>query len=137
MSKQGQIELYKNPDIAVRSCEWGFGVFATGDIEDNIILEECHYIRYKSSENKSAALNDYVFRMANPEDDPEEAKFNGLVLGYGSIFNHSNHNNAAYYMDTQKNVYVFHSIRKIKKGEQITISYGGDWWTSRNKEATS
>ena len=107
MSKKKVIELYKNPDIEVRSCEWGFGVFATDDIDDNIILE----------------------------DDAEEAKFNGLVLGYGSIFNHSNDNNASYYMDTKKNVYVFHSIRKIKKGEQITISYGEEWWTSRDKKS--
>lgn len=50
----------------------------------------------------------------------------GVVLGYGSIYNHSYEPNARYDRDFDRREMVFSTLREITPGEEITINYNGD-----------
>ncbi len=121
-----------HPSIYIKPCEYGFGVFTREFIPKDTILEECHFIRYKRDECQSLKINDYVYEMADSDHTPEDDReCNALVLGFGSIYNHSFENNAHYLFDSEKNVFVYQAIRDIHPGEQIFISYGENWWQTR------
>ncbi|MEO0453159.1 MAG: SET domain-containing protein-lysine N-methyltransferase [Verrucomicrobiota bacterium] len=129
----GQDTLFVHPHIYVKRCEFGFGVFASEFIPTDTLIEECHYIRYRRDECQSMKLNDYVYEMPETQETPEEDKLcNALVLGFGSIYNHSSENNAMYLFDSEKNVFIYQSTRDIQPDEQIFISYGEKWWETRN-----
>ena len=46
-----------------------------------------------------------------------------LVLGYGSIYNHSDHPNLRYRADHSGQTMIFTATRDINHGEQLTVSY--------------
>ena len=47
-----------------------------------------------------------------------------VVLGLGSIFNHSDNNNADWITDENRNIYSFYATKDIRKGEEIFTNYG-------------
>ncbi len=49
-----------------------------------------------------------------------------MVLGYGSLFNHSYKPNAKYVFSFQQRFLVFKSIKDIAAGEEITVNYNFD-----------
>lgn len=127
-----EVRLYVHPSIYVKRCEYGFGVFTREFIPSDTVLEECHYIRYRRDECQSLTINDYVYELADPPEGADEDKgFNALVLGFGSIYNHSFENNAHYLFDSEKGVFVYQAIRDIQPEDQIFISYGERWWDTR------
>ena len=67
----------------------------------------------------------YVFQSG--EDDDMVI----LLLGYGSLYNHSSENNADYFYDEANDLVYFESTHPIVAGEEICISYGSDWFQSR------
>lgn len=126
--------LYRTPSIEVRKCEFGLGVFANTLIPSGSLLEECHYIKFQRDDCASQEINDYIFMVADdPDTTPEECTLCALVLGYGSIYNHSNSNNAAYYYDEEKDVYCYYATQDIPQNSQIYISYGEVWWETRKQ----
>lgn len=62
-------------------------------------------------------LNDYFF-----EWDQDTA---AVVLGFGSLYNHSFEPNAVYRSDDESGEMVFVCIRPIQPGEEITVNYNG------------
>jgi SET domain-containing protein len=54
-----------------------------------------------------------------------------LVLGWGSLFNHSYDHNTEYWHDTDRDLIVFHTIKKVSAGKQLFVNYGKEWWGSR------
>jgi len=66
------------------------------------------------------ALQRVVFNWSRI--DPSQAKF-ALVLGYGSLYNHSDRPNLRYRADPERQVMVFTAVRRVETGEQLTISY--------------
>jgi len=124
--------LYVHPSIFVMPCEYGFGVFTEAFIPSGTVIEECHWIKYRRDDVSSPIINDYVYEVAEePADNGKKISYNALVLGFGSIYNHSFDNNAQYLYDEAKNVFVYQSVRDIEPGEQIFISYGNKWWDTR------
>jgi len=106
----------------------GLGVFAIKNIKEGELIERCPVIRIPKDQFdiiKCSMLNDYMYVA---ESNGVEA--GKLCLGYGSLYNHSDNPNIewrgvnARYMD-------FHTVRNIKKGEQLFIHYGDDYWTER------
>ena len=70
-------------------------------------------------------LKDYVFEL-NKDDGTY-----GVVLGYGSLYKHSDEPNVQYgYNKSNKQMY-FLAGRPIKAQEELTINYGKDYWTER------
>lgn len=97
----------------------GYGVFADEDIAADAVIEECPALTLQTQEE----LRNYTFNVDSK---------NGLLLGYGSLYNHSNSPNAAYAYSPQHNTMVFTARKPIKKDEEILIYYGKDWFASRN-----
>ena len=100
----------------------GYGVFAEEEIKPDQIIEECYILK---SENGDPNLWDYYFDIDN--------KY-GLLLGYGCIYNHSDQPNAIRTYDEKNQLYVFTADRLIRKGEEILISYGENWFSSRQRQ---
>lgn len=131
MKKHLSKPLFRHPDVVVAPCNFGHGVFAAKPIPADTTLEECYHLRIKK-EDCSGILDDYVYSIAEEEDDSQNAsECYSLPLGCGSIFNHSDKHNTEYWHDTDRDLIVFHTIKDVSAGEQLFINYGKDWWESR------
>jgi uncharacterized protein len=109
-----------------KSVIHGWGVFAKRDIRKGAIIEECPFIISAAEEKNPAEIQSYLF---SGDTDDETV----IILGYGCIYNHSSKNNADYYADDRKNIIEFVAKRNIKKGEEIFINYGRQYWKVRGK----
>lgn len=105
-----------------------YGVFATGDIPAGAIIEECPLLSFPADAYPDATMN-YVFQSSENDDMVI------ILLGYGSLYNHSSNNNADYFYDEANDLVYFESTRPILAGEEICISYSDDWFQSRKVHA--
>ena len=98
----------------------GRGVFARKNIKKKTVIERCPIIELPVSDAfgqpEDTRIADYVFEW--------EKDTVALVLGYGSLYNHSYKPNAEYY-DTGRSTQTFAAIKDIKAGEEITVNYNG------------
>lgn len=99
----------------------GYGVFAAQNINENTLIEECHVLKV---EKTVRSLMHYVF--FNPSDENSYL----LALGFGSIYNHSHQPNASFLYNAEDNLIHLTSTKLIKKGEEITIYYGDNWFAN-------
>lgn len=103
------------------------GLIATEDIKNGSIIESCPliYVDIKSEEEflKNTVMWKYYFEWTR--------KYHVIVLGYGSLFNHSFEPNARYYFNYKEKRMVYRAIRNIKKDEELTINYN---WDPDNKD---
>lgn len=109
--------------IAIRNTpKKGRGVFALRDFNDGEIIETCPVINITPKERKiveKTIFNFYIY--------PWRSTLSGsLVLGYGSIYNHSHFPNADWKQNFKTNSMVYRAVRPIKKGEEITVNYNGE-----------
>ena len=127
--------LVRHPSIEVRRCEWGWGVFATTDIAADTVVEEASYLDLPIADTLAAPLRDYVFRLLD-EDEPDDRtkERRALVLGLGSLFNHSHPPNIEYTLDSDRRVFCFTTNRDVRADEQLCVSYGEDWWEGREDQ---
>lgn len=98
----------------------GRGVFATSDIQAGEVLEECHFftIAHTQTTASDAGLHQVVFcwPMGNKE-------CHAVVLGYGTIYNHAEDNNATWETDSALRLYRFYATKEIKSGQEILTNY--------------
>ena len=98
----------------------GLGVFTAAKIPSGSIVEICPLISL-SAEDRSVIhqtkLHDYYFSWGENEDEA------AIVLGFGSLYNHSNDPNAEFNVDLKEQVMIFSSIREITEAEEITVDY--------------
>lgn len=103
--------------------EKGRGVFAAVAIEEKVLIEICPVILITSVAEINlvacTSLSDYVFKWMTGEDSII------IVLGYGSLYNHSAASNAIYKMNADEKTMDIIALRTIKQGEEITINYRG------------
>lgn len=104
----------------------GRGVVAIQDIEKDEIIETCPIIFISKEEadfikNKSTVLKFYYLEQT------ANNKF-CIMLGYGSIYNHSFNPNADIEYNEEKieNYLFFKAIKHIKAGEEIFFDYQFD-----------
>jgi hypothetical protein len=128
MKKNGK-PLYRHPHIVISSCAFGHGIFTTRPIPADTTLEECPYLRINADEC-AGTLDDYVFNLESA-DENDGTEVYSLVLGWGSLFNHSYRHNTEYWHDTDRDLIVFHTIKKVPAGKQLFVNYGREWWDSR------
>ena len=115
--------LFQNKLLVRKSTLHGFGVFAAKTMKPGEKIEECYAIilpKGKSSSNK--ILDDYYF---------DTKRKYALLTGFGSIYNHADEPNADYTINISKRIATIKAIRPIKKGEEIFVSYGVEWFKSR------
>lgn len=100
----------------------GRGVFAAGDIVAGSLLEVCPVIiipREQLPSIDATVLHDYYFFWGEEEQDA------CIVLGLGSLFNHSDKPNAECVPDYEHQNFQYFASRDIKAGEELTIDYNG------------
>ena len=100
------------------------GVIASKDYKPGDVLELCPCIK---QENDAVAgkIEDYIFEY---DDD-----YSLIAFGYCSMYNHVDDNNAEWEV-LNDNQIVIKVIKNIKKGEEIFINYGDNYWKSRKNE---
>ena len=76
--------------------------------------------------NYKGIIRDYIFKKSIDSDKSV------VAFGYGSMYNHSDIPNASWKVVDE---YVkITCVKPIKKDEEIFLSYGKQYWTSRNLE---
>jgi uncharacterized protein len=115
-------EITPPTSIRVGETEHGRGVIAAADIAEGETIELCPILEL-SEGDASGLLDDYTVSL-------EDSTGTALLLGYGSLYNHADEPNAEYVIEAD-DAYSFVALRDIRAGEQITISYGEEWWRTR------
>lgn len=75
-------------------------------------------------------LNNYIFEIDH------QKQIYGVVLGYGSLYNHSSTPNITFAYSKENRQMYFIAARTISAGEELNIDYGKDWWEERNGFST-
>jgi uncharacterized protein len=111
--------------LAVRESEGrGRGVFATEDIAEGTLLEECHVVVVPAEQVApliGTILRDYVFAWGGTDDEV------AVALGFGSLYNHARDPNAMFVRKHEARALAFFAVRPIAAGEEITVSYHGGY----------
>ena len=101
----------------------GGGVFAEKDFKKGEVIEVCPLLTdYKKNFEKSK-IKDYTFKSKFKPDQEV------IVFGMCSMYNHSDKFNVLHNQDTEN--MIFTAARDIKKGEELYVNYGNDYWNSR------
>ena len=104
--------------------EKGRAVFTNDALEKGIVLETAPVIVMTDEERKlidQTRLHDYIFVWG---DDNDQC---AMALGWISVYNHSYHSNAEYYMDFETEQMFVKTVWPIAAGEEVTINYNGTW----------
>ncbi len=99
------------------------GVFTSADIAKGTLLEVCPVIIIPELEVDiihSTILHDYYYYWG------EEEKEAVIVLGFGSIYNHSYSPNVEAIPDYENKNFDYYALRDIQAGEEIFVNYNGD-----------
>lgn len=97
----------------------GRGIIATDDIPEDSVIELSPAISIpdgQSSLLSATILANYTFAAS------ESGAMSCLGLGYTSLYNHDSNPNAEFLVNEDAIAIV--SLRDIKAGEEITVSYG-------------
>jgi SET domain-containing protein len=110
----------------MKDAEWG--VFTDSFIAKGTTIEIARTLKLKNEHlfQDGNMLNDYVFKL----DD----KHSLLALGFGSLFNHSEKPMVSYKVTDGKVFY--YTLQDIFPNDEITISYGDNWWKNRGIKPT-
>jgi uncharacterized protein len=118
--------VFAHSGLEVREGRRGRGVFAAREFAADEVVEVCPSVELPRREARGV-LADYVFDSTGADNAVV------LVLGYGMLYNHSEHPNLEYDQDDD-GVVTFFAARRIARGEELTISYGPEWWRTRSIE---
>ena len=102
----------------------GRGVFANKDFKQGEIIEVCTLITDYKKNFENSKIRDYTFRSKFIKDQEV------IVFGMCSMYNHSNKYNVHHTQDPENMIYT--ASRDIKNGEELYVSYGVDYWDTRN-----
>ena len=112
--------------LEIKEGRYGRGVFATRAFAKGDAVESCPTLELPGDE-VVGQLGDYVFGSNEDEDEVI------LLLGYGMLYNHSYEANCEYIQEGPR-VITFVTLRPSRPGEELTIDYGEEWWSTRNLE---
>ena len=99
----------------------GMGVFASVEINEGDLIEECHI--YFLNGNDRMRNHAYGFPKA-----PAQAKKLFIAFGFGSIYNHSDNNNVDW--ECNSRVIRYFATRKIDAHQECCIKYHQRYWNS-------
>jgi len=115
-------QLFQHKLVVKKSPTHGYGVFTLKSLKKGELIEECYIIVSRGGDK---GLEDYYFDV--------KGKY-ALFTGFGCIYNHSDEPNADYIINAKKRLVTIKADRKIRKGEELFISYGEEWFTSRGSK---
>lgn len=116
--------FYISPDIFVKlgSPKGGLGVFAKNNIPKNTLLELSPFSSCWKSTWASTPYHLKKTVFSFPQDTDNYV----IGLGYTSVYNHDDNNNAHWY-SFDFGIGIF-SIKEILSGQEIFINYGPNYW---------
>lgn len=106
--------------MIINTKEKGRCVFADKPYKKDEVIEVCHYIIIPQAEIKilkKTKVNDYWFGANGDKGDAL------LLLGNGSLYNHSKDPNMNPIMDAEKNMW-FVACKDIEEWEELVFDYG-------------
>ena len=111
------------PYLAIAPSKGGRGVFTTRSIPAGTVVEISPVIVFTNKERKDlekTRLFDYIFEWGVTR------KKGCLALGYVSLYNHEYISNCDYEMDFDSRLMTIKTVKRIKKGEELSINYNAD-----------
>lgn len=115
--------MHMPDDIVIKKLKSkGRGVFAGRDFKKGELIESCPVLIFTPKQRKNlekTLLNYYIYPWRSTRGA-------ALVLGFGSIYNHSFDPNADWKQNFKKEVMEYRAIKNIKKGEEILVNYNGE-----------
>jgi len=120
----GSRKIRPPSDVVVRPAPGkGHGVFATRFFASGTIIEECPvFVLTPEDRARIDETEMFNYYFAWGPDEREAA----IVLGWGSLYNHSFEPNAQYVKHLDQGVLEVVALRDIEPGEEITVNYNGD-----------
>lgn len=111
------------------SAMHGVGVFARRDIEKGEVIEQAPTLPLLFDHVEDTILNDYTFQSNTFELEDIQ----NLHLGWGCIYNHSNHPNVSHVRFSTKHplVEAWVSLEFIPAGQELCHSYGKEYFKDR------
>lgn len=97
----------------------GRGVFAIKNIRKGETVELSPYVTLPPGEYyrcRDTVINEYRFEV--------KGRLCALGLGYTSLYNHCEDNNADFFINARKRTIEIRALKAIKKDTEITINYG-------------
>jgi len=101
----------------------GRGVFAEKDFKKGEVIEVCPLITDYKKNFANSKIKDYTFKSKFKPDQEV------IVFGMCSMYNHSDNFNVGHNQDPENMIYI--ASRDIKKGEELYVNYGTNYWNSR------
>lgn len=112
-----------SPSVTVRYTKTkGLGVFACKDFQESEIIETCPVVYIAPKERtflEKTILAYYIYPWTS-------TRCGVMVLGYGSIYNHSFTPNAMWEQHFTDRTMIYRATTHIQKGEEIVVNYNGD-----------
>lgn len=102
----------------------GRGVFTNEKISANVVIEKSPVIVMTAEDRvllDKTLLHDYIFEWG------EDKNKCCMALGFVPLYNHRYESNCEYFMDFDEETIQIKTMRKIEKGEELTINYNGNW----------
>lgn len=116
---------YVIPDVTIKYSNkiYSRGVFANKNYKKNDIIEICPCIKLQKITTDNNQIHNYVFELNN--------EYCIIAFGYCSLYNHSDTPNAKWSIidENQMKITV---LSDIQQNEEIFMSYGKNYWISRN-----
>ncbi len=94
------------------------GIIATENIKKGAMIERCPIVLIPVKQRaliEKTVLTNYYFDYSN--------KFDALVLGYGSLLNHSFTPNCEPFYNYKNKIVIIKAIKNINSGEELTQKY--------------
>ncbi len=118
--------LLSREAVRVGKSPHGRGVFASRPIAEGETVEVCPTLELPAAD-VTGRLLDYVF------DSPDDEDAVVMPLGYGMLYNHAEDNNIEY-VQADDGAIAYVALEDIAEGDELTISYGNQWWDTRELE---
>lgn len=103
-----------------------YSVIAKTQFAKGEIIEICPMLILPEVAKNVDRLKDVLFEI-----DKKKGEY-ALVLGYGSMYGHSDEPNVDYAYNKRQKHMFFLANRPIKAFEELTIDYGKDYWEERS-----
>ena len=112
----------QSPSVVIKDTEHkGRGVFAVKQFVAGEIIETCPVIYIAPKERtylEKTILAYYIYPWTS-------TRCGIMVLGYGSIYNHSFTPNAKWEQDFKEKTMIYRATKTIQIGEEILVNYNG------------
>lgn len=110
----------------------GLGVFAARSFTagERVEIAPVVFVPETETERRGDFISDYSVLL----DDEAGCRLITVMLGYGSLYNHSDSPALHWAFCLPERAVVFTALRDIEEGEELTISYGEFYWKSREEK---